>query len=675
MANVAPSDHVPDMPHLPPNPDPNGLHPSGVLSDGMNATGVSPIARFQDARTVAVANWQADGTFTDANAAFLGLIGYSAEDLSAGRVTWDSLAAPSATSSQELMRVLLDGAGMAPPFDTVWIRKGGSEAPVLVVVATLDRDRGTGWLFALDQRTQKATEAELRASEERYRLVTRAAGGVMWEWDISDETISLGAGAHELFGWDIDDVPVPMSWFQQRIHPEDIGAMLARAEEVHTSSVSSATHAYRFRRANGQWAMVHDHFHVIRDADGKAQRAIGVMLDASERHALQEQLRQAQKMDAVGRLAGGIAHDFNNLLTIIRGNASLAIEGVDASHPLHAELTNIEQAAARATDLTRQLLAFGRKQVLLPQPLDINAIVAQLQRLLDRTVPASIAVRLTPAAESGLIKTDRGQLEQVILNLVINARDAMPNGGTLEVRTSEFTVGDEASNFMPPSDIPIRPGHYVHLAVTDNGTGMDPDTRAHAFEPFFTTKAVGLGTGLGLATVYGIVKQSDGYVWIESELGKGTTVNVCFPRFEGEARRPRPTPTASPTIKTEHTVLLVEDERGVRELALRVLNRAGYRVLVASDGVEALAIWEDNPAQIDVVVTDVVMPRLGGSELVTRLRGERIDVPVLFMSGYARNAAIGDAPADRRTRFLQKPFTVPALQHAVSELVLMKHAT
>ena len=268
----------------------------------------------------------------------------------------------------------------------------------------------------------------------------------MWKWDIADGSITLGAGTMERYGWDIDDVAVPVSWFQQRIHPEDIGAMLTRAEQVHAEGATAntrnaATHAFRFRRANGQYAMVHDHFHVIRDNDGKPLRAIGVMLDASERHALQEQLRQAQKMDAVGRLAGGIAHDFNNLLTVIRGNAALAMEDVDATHPLHDELTNIEQAAARATDLTRQLLAFSRKQVFIPQPLDVNAIVAQLTRLLDRLLPPTITVQLTPAAESGMIKTDRGQLEQVILNLVINARDAMPNGGSLIVRTDEFTIG------------------------------------------------------------------------------------------------------------------------------------------------------------------------------------------------------------------------------------------
>ncbi|MEP6767015.1 MAG: PAS domain S-box protein, partial [Gemmatimonadaceae bacterium] len=407
---------------------------------------IDPLGRFQDARGVAVATWSVDGVIRDANGAFLSLTGYSAEDLKAGGVSWDDLISPSGLGTHRIMRALLEEAGMTPPFETNWVVRNGMSVPVLVVVATFERESGMGWLFVLDQRTQKATEAALRASEERYRLVTRAAGGVLWEWDLNDNTIALSAGAGESFGWEIDDVPVPLSWFQQRIHPEDIGAMLARAEEVHSSRVSSATHSYRFRRANGEWAMVHDHFHVVRDENNKPVRVIGVMLDASERHALQEQLRQSQKMDAVGRLAGGIAHDFNNLLTIIRGNASLAIEGLDAESPLRHEITQIEQAAARATDLTRQLLAFSRKQVLLPQPLDVNAIVAQLTRLLDRLLPATISVRLTPAAETGLIKVDRSQLEQVILNLVINARDAMPNGGALEVRTGEFTVGEKDAN-------------------------------------------------------------------------------------------------------------------------------------------------------------------------------------------------------------------------------------
>lgn len=647
----------------------------------MSKIPIDSLARFPDARSVAVATWKGDGTIVEANAAFLELTGVSAAELHRGSLQWDQLVATSAQDTQRIMRALLHEAGMTPPFEARWRHSDGTEVPVLVVAATFDMERDIGWIFALDGRVHSASDAELRAGEERYRLVTRAAGGVLWEWQLSDNSITLGNGVAEQFGWDIDELAVPLSWFHQRVHPEDIGALLARLEEVHSARVASATHAYRFLRANGQWAMVHDHFYVQRGADGLPQQVIGVLLDASSRHAMQEQLRQSQKMDAVGRLAGGIAHDFNNLLTVIRGNVSLALEQLHGDNPLRQELAQIEQAAARATDLTRQLLAFSRKQVLIPQPLDVNAIVAQLARLLDRLLPSTIAVVLTPAADTGLVNADRAQLEQVILNLVTNARDAMPNGGTLEVRTGEFVVGADTSAdeapliFAPPPDVPIRPGRFVHISVTDTGTGMDADTIAHAFEPFFTMKAVGLGAGMGLATVYGIVKQSDGYVWIESKVNGGTSVHVCLPRYDGQTRRPRLTPSSNRAVEAQHTVLLVEDEAGVRDLAQRVLQRAGYKVLVARDGVEALALWQDDPASVDVVVTDVVMPRLGGSELVTRLRGERNDVPVLFMSGYARNAAMGDGPADRRTRFLQKPFSVPALQHAVSELVLIKLAT
>ena len=524
-----------------------------------------------------------------------------------------------------------------------------------------------------------AAESEVDAQPlvERYQRVLAAASGVLWDWNLATNMITLGPGAGEHFGWEIDDVPVPLSWFHQNVHPEDIGALLARGEEVHATRLTTASHAYRFRRASGQWSTVQDHFHVTRQEDGTPIEVFGVMLDTSARYAMQEQLRQSQKMDAVGRLAGGIAHDFNNLLTVIRGNVSLALESLDATHPLRLEMGHIEQAAARATDLTRQLLAFSRKQVMLPQPLDINAIIAQLTRLLERLLPSTVTLRITPATETGLLNADRAQLEQVILNLVLNARDAMPSGGTLDIRTGEFAVGaaeddaasDEASFFTPPRDVPIRPGHYVHMTIADSGTGMDARTLGHAFEPFFTTKAVGLGAGMGLATVYGIVKQSDGYVWIESRTGMGTTVHLCFPRYDGPVRRARITPTSNRAVDATQTILLVEDEPGVRDLALRVLERLGYHVLSANDGIEALALWQDDPARVDIVVTDVVMPRLGGSELVTRLRGERSDVPVLFMSGYARNAAIGDGHADRRTRFLQKPFTVLALQHAIADLV------
>jgi CheY-like chemotaxis protein len=343
-------------------------------------------------------------------------------------------------------------------------------------------------------------------------------------------------------------------------------------------------------------------------------------------------------------------------------------------HELCGEVQEIERAASRASDLTRQLLAFGRKQVLQPQDLDLNAVVVQLTRMLDRLIPKTIAVVLTPAPHVGLVRADRGQVEQVILNLVINARDAMPGGGRLELRTGELGVGHAFGGWqgdgpVAPPDVPIRPGRYVYLSVTDSGAGMDEGTRARAFEPFFTTKAVGEGTGLGLATVYGIVKQSDGYVWIDSQSGRGTTVHVCLPRVDGEVRVARPTPMSIPAVAGPRTVLLVEDEDGVRDLTQRVLERQGYLVFVARDGVEALALFEDHRDEIDVLVTDVVMPRLGGSELVHKVRAQRPELPVLYMSGYARNASVRGAPGDRRTRFLQKPFTVPAFQQAVAELL------
>jgi len=630
--------------------------------------------RAPDDRSVAVAAWSQDGRILDANDAFLALVGATHDTMLAGGLSWEALEDPVAAASTQVMRTLVAEAGMAPPYETILRHADGTHVPVLVVVTTLDRERGVGWCFALDLRTQKATEAALRTSEDRYRLVTRAAGGAIWEWDLARDEITFMDGMADRFGWDVSDRSLPLAWWHERIHPDDVGALLATAEEVHESHIGNATHSYRFRRADNSWAMVHDHFHVVRDEHGRPERVLGVMLDATDRHALEEQLRQAQKMDAVGRLAGGVAHDFNNLLTVIRGNASLLLEQLPPESELRGELQEIERAASRASDLTRQLLAFGRKQVLQPQDLDVNAVVVQLTRMLDRLIPKTITVRLTPAADVGLVRADRGQLEQVILNLVINARDSMPDGGALELRTGEFGVGRAYGGWagegpVAPPDVPIRPGRYTYLSVTDTGAGMDEATRGRAFEPFFTTKAVGQGTGLGLATVYGIVKQSDGYVWIDSAPQRGTTVHVCLPRVEAEMKVPRPTPPSVAPVPGPRTVLLVEDEDGVRDLTQRVLERQGYLVFVARDGVEALALFDDHKHEIDVLVTDVVMPRLGGSELVGKVRVQRSDLPVLFMSGYARNAAIRGAPGDRRTRFLQKPFTVPAFQQAVAELL------
>jgi two-component system, cell cycle sensor histidine kinase and response regulator CckA len=419
------------------------------------------------------------------------------------------------------------------------------------------------------------------------------------------------------------------------------------------------------------------------------------LLDLSRQRDTESRLRaseeaqlQSQKLEALGRLAGGVAHDFNNLLTVIRGNATLLLEQVGEHSPLSEEIVEIERAAARATDLTRQLLAYGRRQVLQSQLLDPSAVVMQLMRMLERLLPPTITLSVSPAPDVGLIVADRAQLEQVLVNLVLNARDAMrASGGALVIRLADVDVGEDglgyATDGSPPFAIEpsVSAASYVHLAVTDTGTGMDEATRAKAFDPFFTTKAIGEGTGLGLSTVYGIMQQSDGVVWIDSAPNVGTTVHLLFARAAAPARVGRAAPQSSIAYSGEPRILLVEDEDGVRVLAQRVLERKGYRVTTAQDGEQALTIWREQQGAFEAVVTDVMMPRISGHELVARLRAERATLPVLFMSGYAGGnlptgttlldddlRGSGDG-GDRRTRFLQKPFTVQALAAMITELL------
>jgi PAS domain S-box-containing protein len=417
--------------------------------------------------------------------------------------------------------------------------------------------------------------------------------------------------------------------------------------------------------------------------DLSTQRETEARLRASEEAQL-----QSQKLEALGRLAGGVAHDFNNLLTVIRGNATMLLEQVGETSPLADEIVEIERAAARATDLTRQLLAYGRRQVLQAQLLDPSAVVMQLMRMLERLLPPTMALSVTPARDVGMIVADRGQLEQVLVNLVLNARDAMhARGGALVIRLGDVDAAEDRMGYPADGSEPFRiepdvaPGAYVHLAVTDTGIGMDDGTRAKAFDPFFTTKSIGEGTGLGLSTVYGIMQQSDGAVWIESAAGAGTTVHLLFRRAASPARPARPAPPSTLAYHGEPRVLLVEDEDGVRVLAQRVLERKGYRVTTAQDGDQALTIWREQHGAFEAVVTDVMMPRLSGHELIARLRAERPTLPVLFMSGYAGGqlppgilppdvAALAGADGlDRRTRFLQKPFTVQALASMITELL------
>jgi two-component system cell cycle sensor histidine kinase/response regulator CckA len=409
----------------------------------------------------------------------------------------------------------------------------------------------------------------------------------------------------------------------------------------------------RYRRRDGSFVWGRVNMSVHRDAEGQSQHFISVIEDITDRRILEAQVRQANKMDAVGQLASGVAHDFNNLLTVILGFAELVTGDVAIPTQHGKDLGEIIKAAQRATGLTKQLLAFSRQQVLNAAPLDVNGLITEMAGMLRRLIGEHIEVTLALAPDLSLALADRGQLEQVVMNLMVNARDAMLGGGRVTIETTDVEL--ENSSFHEET---IMQGRYVMLAITDTGSGMTKETRQRLFEPFFTTKETGKGTGLGLSTTYGIVKQSKGYIWVYSEPGQGTTFKVYLPR----ANRDLPVQVAgalvTPPVKgASETVLLVEDEVGVRQLSKRILDNAGYRVLQAANGDDAERLFARHADSIDLVVTDVIMPGCGGPELLRRLQVRAPALRVLYMSGYTDQSAAHKAGIDRGLPFVHKPFT------------------
>jgi len=399
--------------------------------------------------------------------------------------------------------------------------------------------------------------------------------------------------------------------------------------------------------------------------DGSARQVVGVSTEITHRKQLEAQLLQAQKMEAIGRLAGGIAHDFNNLLTAMLGSTDLLLEMLGPQHPGREDAAAVRQAALRAADLTRQLLAFSRQQVLAPRLLDLNTLVLEVERMLERMIGEDVEVRHGLAPDLGVVRADPGQLEQVIMNLAVNARDAMPRGGRLTIETGNVDVSGGAA----PAQVPIGPGPYVRLAVRDTGTGMDAGTKARVFEPFFTTKPKGKGTGLGLAMVYGIVKQSGGYIWVESEPGRGATFTIWLPRVEGTAEPPAAAPPPSAALGGSETLLLVEDQAEVRRLTKKVLEARGYHVLAAADGEEALRVSQQHQGPIHLLVSDVVMPGMSGREVGLVLAPSRPEMRELYISGYADDSIVEQGVLAAGLAFLQKPFMPEVLARKVREVL------
>jgi two-component system cell cycle sensor histidine kinase/response regulator CckA len=490
---------------------------------------------------------------------------------------------------------------------------------------------------------RKRAEEGLLENERRYRLLFQANPEAMWVYDCETlRFLAVNAAAVQRYGYSEQE-------FLAMTVP-DIGP---------ASELTSLRH----RRKDGTLIDVDIEAQPITFA-GRPARLV-LARDVTARRQLEDQLRQAQKMEAVGQLAGGIAHDFNNLLTAILGCTQLLLHATPPEDARREDVEEIKNAGLRAAELTRQLLAFSRRQVLAPKLLDLNAVVANMDKMLRRLIGEDVALATELAADLGPVSADPGQLEQVLLNLAVNARDAMPQGGRLTIATANVLLTEEYAERHHR----LPPGHYVLLAVSDTGIGMDEATQKHLFEPFFTTKEVGKGTGLGLATVYGIVKQSGGYIWVYSEPDHGTTVRVYLPRVPGAAE---PLPAAEPAPELRRgteTVLLVEDATPVRTLARKSLENCGYRVLDAADGRAALELSAHHAGGIDILVTDVVMPGMSGRELAERLAPLRPGMRVLYTSGYTDDAMVHQGVLRSGVAFLQKPFVPESLARKVREVL------
>ena len=524
-------------------------------------------------------------------------------------------------------------------------------------------------LQALERKHARAEEA-LRESEERFRQIYDETPIGYHELDTRGRIVRVNRTELEMLGYPVEEMlgqPVWKFVLEEETTRHVIMAKIAGDVSFHE------TFERTYRRKDGTTLPVLVKDRVIRDKGGRIIGIRSTVEDITERRRSEEalrkseeQLRQWQKVEAIGRLAGGIAHDFNNLLMTIKGCSEILLQECDAQDPRREEAEEIQKAAERATSLTRQLLAFGRRQILQPQVLDLNKVVTNMNKMLQRVIGEDIQLLTVLEPKLRPVKVDPGQIEQVIMNLAVNARDAMPRGGRLTIETANVFLDEDYAQ----RHVSVKPGSYVMLAVSDNGCGMDQETQSHLFEPFFTTKEKGKGTGLGLSTVYGIVKQSGGNIWAYSELGRGTTFKIYLPMVtqavkEKYARTERRRISA----RGAETILLVEDEKAVRMMIRKTLQSKGYTVLEAQHGQEALSICEDYSGPIHLMVTDVVMPLMSGKELAEQLAPQRPEMKVLYMSGYPDNSIVQHGVLEPGTEFLQKPFTLNTLEAKVREIL------
>jgi two-component system cell cycle sensor histidine kinase/response regulator CckA len=515
-------------------------------------------------------------------------------------------------------------------------------------------------IYALYQHFQiQVMRKHLRVRDELFRLITENAADMIAVVDVKGQRLYNSPSYQRILGYSLQELGT--NPFAQ-IHPDDGEKVKKASLEAIRSGVGQSVE-YRMRHKDGNWRTFESRASTILDQRGEVERLLVVNRDITERKHLEEKFRQAQKMEAVGRLSGGVAHDFNNLLGVIIGYSEIVQERTAASDPLRSSVDEILKASHRAASLTRQLLAFSRQQVLDPKILDLNAVVRDMEKMLWRLIGENIELKTDLHPALSRIKADESQIEQIVLNLAVNARDAMSHGGKLLLATSNFHMDED---FVRRYPYPVPVGDYILFAVSDTGIGMDAAIKARIFEPFFTTKEKGKGTGLGLSTVYGVVKQSGGYIDVTSEPDAGTAFNIYLPKVEG-ALVEQPQTEMCASLRGTETVLLVEDEPSLRILARHQLESCGYSVLDAGSGADALEVARKQLGTIHVLLTDVVMPGINGRVLAEELLRHRPRLSVVYMSGYTGQAVGADGVLDAGSCFLPKPFTREALARKLRE--------
>jgi PAS domain S-box-containing protein len=613
-----------------------------------------------------------DHRITRINAQFTRLFGYTPEE-TIGRIGDDLIAPPERFDEASDISIRV-GRGEPVRVETVRRRKDGSPVFVELMAAPVrvgDEHLADYVSYRDITERKQAEEVLIKREGKLQKLFDEAPVGYV-EIDAEGRITQVNSTELAMIGYSAEEMLGQFVW-KLAIDTEQ-----EEARRIVTAKLSGAMRVgpafeRTFKRKDGAPLPVLIIDALIRDPEGKVTGIHAIYQDITERRRsekemadLQEQLRQSQKMEAVGRLAGGIAHDFNNLLTVIKGYADLTLLHLEEGDPLRGNIKEIDRASERAKDLTRQLLAFSRRQILQVKVLDLNALLLNMEKMFHRILGEDIQLLTVLDKNLGRVRVDPGEIEQVIMDLAVNARDAMPSGGKLTIETENVKLDEDYAR----AHLSVTPGHYVRLTVSDTGAGMSREVQERAFEPFFTTKEKGKGTGLGLSTVYGIIKQSGGNIWVYSEPGKGTTFKIYLPKIQEELDHLQNRGESSFFFRGTEVVLLVEDEAPLRALVAHFLRHQGYTVLEAMSGEEALRIAEENAGErIDLLLTDVVMPKMSGRELADRLENSRPGLKVLFASGYTDDAIVRHGVLEPGVSFLQKPFSLATLGQKIREVL------